>query len=138
MPIKVRVPPAITRGSKGSDTVEVAAQNLPELLTALEGLYPGVKKTICDDAGKLNRFVNVFVNDEDIRFLGGEGYHFQDGDEVLLIPSIAGGADWDKQIAADFSEGGSGTPLLERWDAEIKAGGAVALEEFLSQQVARC
>ena len=91
MPIKVRVPPAITRGSKGSDTVEVAAQNLPELLTALEGLYPGVKKTICDDAGKLNRFVNVFVNDEDIRFLGGEGYHFQDGDEVLLIPSIAGG-----------------------------------------------
>jgi molybdopterin converting factor small subunit len=91
MPITVRVPPAITRGSKGSDTVEVAAQNLPELLTALEGLYPGVKKTICDDAGKLNRFVNVFVNDEDIRFLGGEGYNFQDGDEVLLIPSIAGG-----------------------------------------------
>ena len=91
MSIKVRIPPAIMRGKTGSATVELAAQNLSELLTALEGLYPGVKKTICDDTGKLNRFVNVFVNDEDIRFLGGEGYRFQDGDEVLLIPSIAGG-----------------------------------------------
>ena len=91
MSIQVRIPPAITRGKTGSATVEVAAQNLNELLAALEALYPGVKKTICDDAGKLNRFVNVFVNDEDIRFLGGEGYRFQDGDEVLLIPSIAGG-----------------------------------------------
>ena len=45
--------------------------------------------------------------------------------------------DWDKQMEADFSEGGAGTPLLERWDAEIKAGGAVPLEEFLSQQEAR-
>ena len=91
MSIQVRIPPAITRGKTGSTTVEVAAQNLSELLAALEVLYPGVKKTICDDSGKLNRFVNVFVNDEDIRFLGGEGYRFQDGDEVLLIPSIAGG-----------------------------------------------
>jgi molybdopterin converting factor small subunit len=91
MSIRVRIPPAITRGKTGSDMVEMAATNLQELLAALETLYPGVTKTICDDSGKLNRFVNVFVNDEDIRFLGGEGYRFQDGDEVLLIPSIAGG-----------------------------------------------
>lgn len=91
MAIRVRIPAAITRAKTGSNTVEVSAQDLKELLAALETLYPGVKKTICDDSGKLNRFVNVFVNDEDIRFLGGEGYRFQDGDEVLLIPSIAGG-----------------------------------------------
>ena len=91
MSIKVRIPPAITRGSSGSNMVEVKAADLNELLTALEVLYPGLKKTLCDDAGKLSRFVNVFVNDEDIRFLGGEKYRFQDGDEVLLIPSIAGG-----------------------------------------------
>ena len=91
MAIRVRIPPAITRGAKGSDTVEVSAADLKELLAALENLYPGVRKTLCDEAGKLNRFVNVYVNDEDIRFLGGEGYRFQDGDEVLLIPSIAGG-----------------------------------------------
>lgn len=91
MAIKVRVPPALTKSSNGSDTVEMSATNLGELLAALEKLYPGVNKSICDEAGKLNRFINVFVNDEDIRFLGGEKYSFQDGDEVLLIPSIAGG-----------------------------------------------
>ena len=91
MSIKVRVPPALTKGSSGSDTLEVTAANLPELINDLEARYPGVKKSICDDAGKLNRFINVFVNDEDIRFLGGDQYKFQDGDEVLLIPSIAGG-----------------------------------------------
>ena len=91
MSIKVRVPPALTKGKSGSDMLEMTAQNLSELLAALEARYPGVRKSICDEAGKLNRFVNVFVNDEDIRFLGGEGYRFQDGDEVLLIPSIAGG-----------------------------------------------
>ena len=91
MSIKVRVPSALTKAPGGSDTIEMAAQNLSELLAALEQRYPGVKKSICDEAGKLNRFVNVFVNDEDIRFLGGEKYTFQDGDEVLLIPSIAGG-----------------------------------------------
>lgn len=79
------------RGKGGSESVELTAADLKELLTALEDRYPGMKKSLCDESGKLNRFVNVFVNDEDIRFLGGEGYHFQDGDEVLLIPSIAGG-----------------------------------------------
>ncbi|MBI4479962.1 MAG: MoaD/ThiS family protein [Acidobacteria bacterium] len=91
MSIKVRVPPALTKGASGSDTLEMSVANLGELLTGLEARYPGVKKSICDEAGKLNRFINVFVNDEDIRFLGGEQYQFQDGDEVLLIPSIAGG-----------------------------------------------
>ncbi|MBI2815403.1 MAG: MoaD/ThiS family protein [Acidobacteria bacterium] len=91
MAIKVRIPAVIARGKVGSDTVELAAGDLKELLNGLEVLYPGVKKSICDDSGKLNRFVNVYVNDEDIRFLGGDQYRFQDGDEVLLIPSIAGG-----------------------------------------------
>jgi len=91
MSIKVRVPPALTKGASGSDTLEMTAASLSELLAGLEARYPGIKKSICDETGKLNRFINVFVNDEDIRFLGGEQYHFQDGDEVLLIPSIAGG-----------------------------------------------
>lgn len=91
MPIRVRIPAVIARGKVGADTVEIAAANLKELLAGLETLYPGMQKSICDESGKLSRFVNVYVNDEDIRFLGGESYHFQDGDEVLLIPSIAGG-----------------------------------------------
>jgi len=91
MNVKVRVPAAITKQKSGSEMVEVTAANLKELLAALESRFPGLSKSLCDEAGKLNRFVNVFVNDEDIRFLGGEGYRFQEGDEVLLIPSIAGG-----------------------------------------------
>ena len=91
MSIKVRVPAALTKGASGSDMLEMSVTNLGELLTGLDVNYPGIKNSICDEAGKLNRFINVFVNDEDIRFLGGEKYTFQDGDEVLLIPSIAGG-----------------------------------------------
>ncbi len=91
MSIKVRVPPTLTKAASGSDTLEVTATNLSELLNDLESRYPGIKKSICDEAGKLKRFINVFINDEDIRFLGGEQYKFQDGDEVLFIPSIAGG-----------------------------------------------
>ncbi len=72
MSIKVRVPPAITRGSAGSELLELTAANLSELLTELETHFPGVRKSLCDEAGKLNRFVNVYVNDEDIRFLGGK------------------------------------------------------------------
>jgi len=92
MAIKVRVPTAITRGATGSDNVQMSVANLAELLTQLESLYPGVKASLCDANGNLNRFVNIYVNDEDIRFLGGDKYQFQEGDEVLLIPSIAGGA----------------------------------------------
>ena len=91
MSIRVRIPAAITRGSSGSELLELTAANLSELLTELETHLPGVRKSLCDEAGNLNRFVNVYVNDEDIRFLGGESYNFQDGDEILLIPSIAGG-----------------------------------------------
>ncbi len=54
--------------------------------------FPALSTQIKDETGKLRRFINIYVNDEDIRFLGGEGYAFQDGDEVMLIPSIAGGS----------------------------------------------
>jgi molybdopterin converting factor small subunit len=62
------------------------------LLGQLGQSYPELQRHICDDQGQLRRFLNVYVNEEDIRFLGGSDYRFQDGDEVLLIPSIAGGA----------------------------------------------
>ena len=54
--------------------------------------FPDLKSHVRDEAGQIRRFLNIYVNEEDIRFLGGSGYVFQDGDEVLLVPSIAGGA----------------------------------------------
>ncbi len=57
----------------------------------MDARYPALAQNVKDDAGKLRRFINVYINDEDIRFLGGDTHAFADGDEIMLIPSIAGG-----------------------------------------------
>ncbi len=91
MPIKVTLPTAFVRHTDGQKTFQSSAGDLPSLLTDIDQQFPALGTQIKDDSGKLRRFVNIYVNDEDIRFLGGESYAFQDGDEVMLIPSIAGG-----------------------------------------------
>ena len=68
-----------------------AAKDLSELFSVLDEKFPALKPHLRDDKGEIRRFLNVYVNEEDIRFLGNEKYSFQDGDEVLVIPSIAGG-----------------------------------------------
>jgi molybdopterin synthase sulfur carrier subunit len=89
--ITIRIPPPLRRFTDGAEVVETAAGNLAELFDGLEQKYPGIKQALCAPDGKPLRFVNIYVNDEDIRFLGGPQYAFRDGDEVLLIPAIAGG-----------------------------------------------
>jgi molybdopterin synthase sulfur carrier subunit len=71
--------------------VECSAQSLPELFAQLEERYPDLKRHLRDDSGQVRPFLNVYVNEEDIRFLGSDSYLFQEGDRVLLVPSIAGG-----------------------------------------------
>lgn len=88
---KVTLPTAFTRHTEGKKQFASAAPNLPGLLSEIDTTFPALGTQIKDADGKLRRFINVYVNDEDIRFLGGEGYAFQEGDEVMLIPSIAGG-----------------------------------------------
>jgi molybdopterin synthase sulfur carrier subunit len=90
--ITVLIPPPLRKFTEGVESVETAAQNLSELIDGLDQKYPGFKKVLCSEDGKLQRFLNIYVNDEDIRFLGGMQYNFSDGDEVLLIPAIAGGS----------------------------------------------
>jgi molybdopterin synthase sulfur carrier subunit len=91
MTIHVTLPTAFTRHTEGKKTFDSAAKNLPGLLTDIDQTFPALAAQIKDEQGQLRRFINIYVNDEDIRFLGGEAYAFQDGDEVMLIPSIAGG-----------------------------------------------
>lgn len=91
MPIKVLLPAAFTRHTDGRKNFDSAAENLPGLLADIDVAFPALSTQIKDENGKLRRFINIYINDEDIRFLGGETYTFQDGDEVMLIPSIAGG-----------------------------------------------
>ncbi|MDE3104416.1 MAG: MoaD/ThiS family protein [Acidobacteriota bacterium] len=91
MTVKVTLPAAFTRHTDGLKQFATSAANLPGLLEYIDATYPALSTQIKDENGKLRRFINIYVNDEDIRFLGGEGYAFQDGDEIMLIPSIAGG-----------------------------------------------
>ncbi len=92
MAITVRIPPPLRKFTAGAVSVESAARNLSELFEGLEREYPGIKQNLCSADGTPHRFLNIYVNDEDIRFLGGMQYAFQEGDEVLLIPAIAGGS----------------------------------------------
>ena len=98
MAITVRIPPPLRKYTAGDDSFAAAAQNLRDLFDKLDHKYPGIRKVLCTEDGNPQRFLNIYVNDEDIRFLGGIECSFKDGDEVLLIPAIAGGVD----VAAGF------------------------------------
>jgi sulfur-carrier protein len=90
--IRVMLPAAFQRHTDGVKQVDSSAINLPALVEDLKLKFPVLGEHIKDEDGKLRKFINVYVNDEDIRFLGGENYAFQDKDEVMFIPSIAGGS----------------------------------------------
>ncbi len=92
MTITVQIPTAFRRFTDGAETLECTATALGELLDQLGERFPDLKRHLRDDSGQLRRFLNIYVNEEDIRFLGGDQYRFQDGDVVMLVPSIAGGA----------------------------------------------
>jgi molybdopterin converting factor small subunit len=89
--VKIVLPTALARHTDGKKSFDSEAENLPGLLAEFDTKFPALAQNVKDENGKLRRFVNVYVNDEDIRFLGGDTHHFEDGDEVMLIPSIAGG-----------------------------------------------
>jgi molybdopterin converting factor small subunit len=89
--VKIVLPTALARHTDGQKSFDSEAKDLPGLLTEVDAKYPALAQNIKDENGKLRRFINVYVNDEDIRFLGGDAHQFEDGDEVMLIPSIAGG-----------------------------------------------
>ncbi|HUK23220.1 MAG TPA: MoaD/ThiS family protein [Terriglobales bacterium] len=92
MTITVQIPSALRRHTAGAPSLQCSAANLNELFSVLDQQFPDLKPHLRDEAGQMRRFLNVYVNEEDIRFLGGSSYVFSDGDEVLLVPSIAGGA----------------------------------------------
>ncbi len=89
--VKIRVPAPFQKMVGNQSEVSVAARTVSEALAALEAAHPGIKEKVCDDSGKVRKYLNLYVNDEDIRFLKGEGTELKDGDEVAIIPAIAGG-----------------------------------------------
>lgn len=91
MAVKVLIPTPLQKLTHDQATVECDGNNVSELLESLEQSCPGIKARLCDDKGDLRRFVNFYVNNEDIRFLEGTNTPLQSGDEVSIIPAIAGG-----------------------------------------------
>ncbi|MFN3422285.1 MAG: ubiquitin-like small modifier protein 1 [Armatimonadota bacterium] len=91
MPIKVRIPTPLQNLTGGSAEVVAEGKTVRELIDNLEQKYAGIKARLCDENGEIRRFVNIFVNDEDIRFLQGLDTELKEGDEVSIVPAIAGG-----------------------------------------------
>jgi molybdopterin synthase sulfur carrier subunit len=91
MPITVRVPAPLQKLTRNQAEVKVNGANIKELIEDLEKNFPGTKERICDETGKVRRFINIYVNEEDVRFLQQDATPLKDGDEVSIIPAIAGG-----------------------------------------------
>ena len=91
MPTQVRIPTPLRKLTGENEVVTVDGSTIAEIITSLNTAYPGLTERICDEEGNIRRFVNVFVNDEDIRFLDEKNTAVKDGDEISIVPAIAGG-----------------------------------------------
>ena len=91
MAIEVRIPTILRSYTGGAKSVEGSGSTLSDLLSDLESRHGGLRERLMDDGG-LRRFVNVYLNDEDVRFLGGLDAPVKDGDTVTVLPAVAGGA----------------------------------------------
>ncbi len=91
MSIKVRIPTPLQKLTQNQSEVSVEAKTVREVIQNLEKNFPGIQERLCDEKGSLRRFVNFYVNEEDIRFLQGDATALKAGDEVSIVPAIAGG-----------------------------------------------
>ncbi|VEP12304.1 conserved hypothetical protein [Hyella patelloides LEGE 07179] len=91
MAVKVLIPTPLQKFTNNQATIECNGGNIDELIDSLEINCPGIKSRICDDTGKPRRFLNLYVNSEDIRFLDNTDTALSDGDEVSIVPAVAGG-----------------------------------------------
>jgi MoaD family protein len=91
MAVQVLIPTPLQKFTADEASVELEATSVDGLIEALDGRYPGLKGRLCDENGKLRRFLNVYVNSEDIRFLDNQATPLKAGDEVSIVPAVAGG-----------------------------------------------
>jgi sulfur-carrier protein len=91
MATSIRIPAPLRKLTNEQELVEAAGTNIGEILADLDKNFPGLKERICDESGNVRRFVNIFINDEDIRFLDEKATAVKDGDEISIVPAIAGG-----------------------------------------------
>jgi sulfur-carrier protein len=91
MAIKVRIPTPLMKLTDNQSEVSAEGETISEIINNLENQFNGIKDRICEENGSPRRFINIYINEEDIRFLQGEKTIVKDGDEISIIPAIAGG-----------------------------------------------
>ncbi|HYR86911.1 MAG TPA: ubiquitin-like small modifier protein 1 [Terriglobia bacterium] len=91
MSLKVVIPTPLRKYTNGADSVEVEAATVQDVLNSLDSKYPGFRASICDESGSLRRFINIYINGEDVRFLENLATPVTDGAEVAIVPAISGG-----------------------------------------------
>jgi molybdopterin synthase sulfur carrier subunit len=91
MPVTVRIPTPLRSVTKGNADVQAKGDTVDDLIADLERQFPGLRERLVDESGELRRFVNIYVNQEDIRFMDNRATALKDGDEVAIVPPIAGG-----------------------------------------------
>ena len=91
MSVMVRIPTPLRRMTNGKDKVEVESDNLGELVEKLNSEFPGFKDRLVDEEGELRYFVNIYLNGEDVRFMDGLNTSTSSGDEISIVPAVAGG-----------------------------------------------
>ncbi len=96
MAVTVRIPQPLRGLTGNQSTVSASGGTLLACIHGLESTYPGMRERILDDAGQIRRFVNLYVNGDDVRFLSGLDTTIKDGDEVSIVPAVAGGATWSR------------------------------------------
>lgn len=89
--VNVRIPTVLRPMAGGNSSVELSGATVGDVVSELVGVYPGLKENLVDDSGAVRKFVNVYVNDEDIRFLDKLDTAVAEGDEVAILPAVAGG-----------------------------------------------
>jgi sulfur-carrier protein len=92
MPVKVRIPTPLMKLTNNQAEISAEGDTIADILNNLESQFAGIKERICEENGAPRRFINIYLNEEDIRFLDGESTKIKDGDEISIIPAIAGGA----------------------------------------------
>jgi molybdopterin synthase sulfur carrier subunit len=91
MSIMVRIPTPLRRVTNGQDKVQVNGDSVGAIIGDLDSQFPGLKERLCDEQGELRNFVNIYVNGEDVRFLDGINSATSEGDEISIVPAVAGG-----------------------------------------------
>jgi sulfur-carrier protein len=91
MPVLVRIPTPLRALTKGNAEIQARGGTIDSVVDDLERQFPGLKERLLDETGELRRFINIYVNQEDIRFLQAKKTALKDGDEVSIVPAIAGG-----------------------------------------------